>query len=213
MQHRWWFVALLLGLAAGLSVGAAHAALTDTRTAGGVLNAAPALVTSTPTPTHTTTEAPTPTDTPMATPKDPNGDTDGDTILNSADPDDDNDGCLDTQELGDDELLGGRRDPHSFWDFMDVWTGVPLSRDRSVVTSDISGVVGRFGTIRESTPTKQEALAEALTQPTDLTSYHAAFDRSGADPAAEPWNLRPPDGSIVANDISALVAQFGHTCA
>ncbi len=96
------------------------------------------------------------------------------------------------------------------------WTCGPESRlagDRSVVTSDISGVVARFGTIRESTPTKQEALAEALTQPTDLTSYHTAFDRSGVVLAANPWNLRPPDGSITTSDISAVVAQFGHSCA
>ncbi len=54
---------------------------------------------------------------------------------------------------------------------------------------------------------------EALDQPTDLTSYHAAFDRNGAVLAANPWNLRLPDGSITTSDINAVVAQFGHSCA
>lgn len=95
---------------------------------------------------------------------------------------------------------------------MDVWTGVPIERDGSVVIGDIGAVVARFGAIRGSTPTKQEAFAEAITPPLDLTSYHASFDRGGADPTQNAWNLLPPDGSIVIGDIGAVVAQFGHSC-
>ncbi len=57
------------------------------------------------------------------------------------------------------------------------------------------------------------AVAEALTPPPGMTSYHAAFDRGSPIPGQNLWNLRPPDGSINAFDIGAAVVQFGHTCA
>jgi hypothetical protein len=143
------------------------------------------------------TSTPTPTSTPT---KQPAGDTDGD-------------GCTDTQENGLSEALGGRRDYLYFWDFMDVYTGEPPVRDKTVTAGDIGGVIARFGTFHEPPLTKGEALAEALTPPTDLNGYHPAYDRSGSDPEANPWNLLPPDGSISAGDIGAVVIQFGHTCA
>ncbi len=180
----------------------------------------PAAPVGTPTPTPTPTVTPTPTNpaTPQPTPtaKNPAGDTDGDTIPNGTDTDDDNDGCLDTAELNTapgSQTSGGLRDPHLFWDFMDVWTGSPPARDKSVVVGDIGAVVARFGTVRGSTPTKQDAFAEALTPPLDLRSYHTDFDRGGADPTQNAWNLLPPDGSIVIGDIGAVVAQFGSSCA
>jgi hypothetical protein len=127
--------------------------------------------------------------------------------------DSDNDGCTDVQELGPNPALGGQRDPLSFWDFFDVYTGDPTVRDRAVTAGDIGSVGARFGAFHDPPLTKAEALAEALTPPTDLTGYHPAFDRSGSDPEANVWNLLPPDGSITAGDIGAVVAQFGHTCA
>ncbi len=128
--------------------------------------------------------------------------------------DHDFDGCSTLEEFGPNVALGGQRDYLWFWDFMDQWTGIPLARDKAVVANDISAIVARFGTfLPGGAPTKAQALAEALTTPTNLIGYHASGDRGGAELGDDPWELLPPDGSIVANDISALVAQFGHSCA
>ena len=63
-------------------------------------------------------------------------DYDKDTLLDNSDPDDDNDGCTDTQELQPEALLaqGGGRNPYTFWDFFDTPTGAALARDKSVRT-------------------------------------------------------------------------------
>ncbi len=128
-------------------------------------------------------------------------------------PDTDLDGCADVQEAGASASAGGQRDPNYFWDFFDVWTGAPAARDTIVSISDIGAVVARFGAFREPPPTKQEALAEALTPPAAAPAYHTAFDRGGPIPGQNLWNLLPPDGSINFGDIDAMVAQFGHSCA
>jgi len=127
--------------------------------------------------------------------------------------DTDDDGCLDTQELGAQASLGGQRNVYNFWDFFDVWTGTPLARDRTVTVGDIGAVVARFGASRQPPPTKEEALAEALTPPPPAPAYHAAYDRGGVIPGQELWDLLPPDGSVTVGDIGAVVAQFGHSCA
>ncbi len=127
--------------------------------------------------------------------------------------DTDGDGCRNKQELGPQEALGGRRDPESFWDFFDVPTGEPAERDRRVNVIDIGAVVTRFGSVRETPPTKEEALAEAMSPPPAAPAYHAASDRGGPIPGQELWNLLPPDGSINIADVAAVVVQFGHTCA
>ena len=82
-----------------------------------------------------------------------------------------------------------------------------------VTVGDIGTVVARFGAARTPPPTKEEALAEALTPPPPAPAYHAAFDRGGAIPGQELWDLLAPDGGITVGDIGAVVAQFGHSCA
>ena len=126
--------------------------------------------------------------------------------------DSDRDGCMDAQELGPDQTVGGQRNPKYHWDFFDVWTGLPAGRDGAVSVSDIGAVVARFGATREPVPTKESALAEALTLPPLAPAYHTAFDRGGPLPGQNLWNLQPPDGSINIVDIAAVVAQFGHSC-
>jgi hypothetical protein len=124
--------------------------------------------------------------------------------------DDDQDGCTNAQELGPNERLGGRRDPLSHWDFIDQWIGG--AKDRAISGGDIAASVARFGQLRPGgTPTKQEALAEALTPPTNQHGYHASADRNGAIPP-EPWDLLPPNGSISAGDHVAVVQSYGHSC-
>ncbi len=132
--------------------------------------------------------------------------------------DTDLDSCSDGQEIGPNEGAGGDRDPLYFWDFMDqwVWDGAAerFTRDGGIVTNDISALVARFGTVHATPlPPVEDLVIEALATPENPTDYHASADRAGADPMGDPWDLRPPDGDIVTNDISALVGQFGHSCA
>ena len=94
-----------------------------------------------------------------------------------------------------------------------LWCDVTSAQVVCVVPGDTDLVVNRFGSSRMAAVTKQEALAEALTPPSDMTSYHASADRGpGVVPGGNPWNALPPDGSIVVGDIGAVVSQFGHAC-
>ena len=101
----------------------------------------------------------------------------------------DGDGCLTSEELGADPILGGLRNPLNPWDFYDV-TG-----DGAVnLLDDVLAVVAAFG-------------------PADGEHYDAALDRSPPPPGAFPWDLGPPDGMItIVDDIIAVTAQFGHHC-
>ena len=128
------------------------------------------------------------------TPKDPNADTDGDTIPNGSDPDDDNDGCTDVQELGLDETLGGLRYPQNPWDFYDV-AGLSGATPDGVIDLlfDILGVLQHYA-------------------PTGDPPYDAHYDR-GPSTGPNPWNMTAPDGSIdLLNDILGVIAQHGHDC-
>ena len=148
---------------------------------------------------------PTPRPTPTPT-KDPGGDTDGDTVANGSDPDDDNDGCADTRELqtaAGSQVTGGRRNPHSFWDFFDTPNASNV-RDRAVTVTDVFGVAGRFG----ATGAPGDPLAGPIPA---APAYHAAFDRGGQQ-GANIWNQAPADGAIAIADVFAVAAQFGHSC-
>ena len=101
-------------------------------------------------------------------------------------PDTDGDGCTESQELGPDEKLGGRRDPTNPWDYFNP-TGDLQNR-----VDDILAVVYHFG--------------EGLGDP----GYSTAYDRTGVGP--DPWNLGPPDGLIRVGDILAIVQQYQHDC-
>jgi hypothetical protein len=165
---------------------------------GGYVDAPPALG---PTPTRTATPTRTPTPQPTATwpPKDPSADTDGDGIPNSIDPDDDNDGCTDVQELA----MGSN--PHNFWDFYDVWTRSsptsPWVRDKQIsLVGDLRAVAQRFGSVSTAGASPQAALRPPLSE----TGYHAAFDRSPG--------MGPPDGTISLVDLFLMMSQFGESC-
>ncbi len=167
-----------------------------------------------PTPTPTPTAPPTPTPTP--TPKDPSGDTDGDTILNGDDPDDDNDGCTDAQELGGDPSLGGQRNPHNFWDLFAVPAGVGLVRDADITGQDIFAVIGRFNAT-DTGPGDFDRNSDPLSTPNpyvpgeDRANYHPAYDR-GPLVGPHAWDLGPADGAVTGAEIFAVIAQFGHSC-
>jgi hypothetical protein len=126
----------------------------------------------------------------------------------SADVDTDDDGCSDGEELAGNKALGGRRSPTNFWDLYDVWTGtIPnLVRNQAVAATDINNVISRFGASGAAT-----SVADALTEPSSTTGYHAAFDR-GPSIGPNPWNLGQANGAIAATDINAVIAQFGDNC-
>ncbi|MEX1255687.1 MAG: flexitail domain-containing putative surface protein [Dehalococcoidia bacterium] len=147
-------------------------------------------------------------------------DSDGDGLYDATEPllgtdpqdaDTDGDGCLDGSEVNGSAPFGGERNALYFWDFFDAPTGAPAARDGIVAVGDIGAVVARFGALRQPPPTKEEALAEALTPPPPAPAYHAAFDRGGAT-GPEPADLLPPDGIVSIGDIGAVVAQFGASC-
>jgi hypothetical protein len=160
--------------------------------------------TNTPTPTITPTPSNTPIPSPTPTAKDPLGDTDGDTIPNATDLDDDNDGCTDARELGADETLGGRRDPHNPWDFFDTPDVLSIDRDHAIAVADILHVVQHFGT--SGYP------AIDLFSPPPASGYHTAYDREVPLPGADLWDLRPANGSVTVQDVFLIVLQFGHSC-
>jgi hypothetical protein len=135
--------------------------------------------------------------------KDAAVDTDGDTVMNGADADDDNDGCTDTQEQGGDKALGGQRNPHSVWDFFDTPDGANV-RDLAVAGTDFFRVLGRFGAT--GTP------GDPLSAPPAAPAYHSAFDRSPAMGGPHPWSLGAADGAITGQDFFAILGQFGDNC-
>jgi hypothetical protein len=95
-------------------------------------------------------------------------------------------------------MLGGMRNPLSFWDFFDP------NRDASVASVDFFMVLARFGA------TGNPAMGP-LTAPPPAPAYHTRFDRS-AVVGTDPWDLGPPNGSIAVTDFFAAFAQFGHRC-
>jgi hypothetical protein len=121
-----------------------------------------------------------------------------------ADNDDtDGDGCTNVEEYGQNEGLGGLRNPLDFWDFFDTPDASNV-RDKVVVLTDIFAVAQRFG----ATGTPGDPLAGPIPP---APAYHSAFDR-GAVIGANNWTRGPADGFIVLEDIFAVAQQFGHNC-
>jgi hypothetical protein len=169
--------------------------------------------TATGTPTNTPTVTPTPTITPTATPVCP--DADADTLNDCAEAtygtnpnvaDSDADGCADGEEVGPDEVIGGRRDPVNVWDFFDVPSGPTLAKDKVVSVSDITSLITRFGSAGSTS-------IDPLSPPAPPPAYHTAYDRTPASAGGDPWDTLQPDGVVSIQDISLLIVQFGHTCA
>jgi hypothetical protein len=167
--------------------------------------------TNTPTPTLTPSVTPTPTITPT-----PRPDADGDTLpdedepiygTSPGDPDSDDDGCADGEEVGTVPDAGGQRNPMSFWDFYDTPDSAN-QRDKVInINGDLLGVAARFGA------TGNPTAVSPLSAPPPAPAYHPAFDR-GALTGPDPWDVGIGDGAInVSGDILRVAAQFGHTCA
>ena len=78
-------------------------------------------------------------------------------------------------------------------------------RDAIVSAADMGRVVLRFGSSGATN-------IDPLSPPGAAPAYHTAFDRTplGGAPDGRPQG---PNGSVSAQDIALVVAQFGNTCA
>ena len=131
-------------------------------------------------------------------PTDPDTDDNG-TPDGAEDPD--QDGCTNATELGEIAVIGGLRDPKSFWDFFDTPNAENV-RDRAITIADIGRLVARFGTFGDP--------AIDPLSPPPASGYHTAFDRTPLGPNL--WNLGAPNGNVTIQDVGLEVAQFGHSC-
>jgi len=113
---------------------------------------------------------------------------------NPKDEDTDKDGCKDGVEMGEDEKVGGDRDPVNSWDYYDVAGANGGLPDQTVdLANDILGVITHFS-------------------PGGGDKYDYAHDRGPAKGAS--WiDTEPPDGAIdLPNDILGVIQQFSHNC-
>jgi hypothetical protein len=109
-------------------------------------------------------------------------------------PDTDRDGCAEGEELGDDEVLGGQRDPLNRWDFFNV---VDPVAPRVIDLDDAFAVLGKFGAVcGDPVPT--------------APPYDEAYDRS--QPSPNPWNTQAPNCVIDLDEFFWSLDSFGHTC-
>jgi hypothetical protein len=111
--------------------------------------------------------------------------------------DTDGDGCSDEQELGPNELLGGRRNPQNPYDFYDVNGDLVVT-----VAADVLSVGRAYGSSSGPyySPTLDRRLPPSAQQEPDPTKR-------------EPWDMGPPDGHIsVPIDVLGVAKQFGHSC-
>jgi hypothetical protein len=99
---------------------------------------------------------------------------------------------------------GGLRNPKDFWDFYDAPAPPDFMRNRVVSVADIAAIIARFGANGDSG-------IDPLSPPPAPPAYHTGYDRTFAGP--ESWKTGPPNGSITVEDITLVVAQFGHSCA
>jgi hypothetical protein len=101
--------------------------------------------------------------------------------------DTDGDGCPDADENGPDEMLGGRRDYNNPWDYFNP------TNDGQNRVDDILAVVDHY------------YLAEG-----DPGYEDGKYDRSDLGP--NPWNLGPPNGRVLVDDILHAINSYFHDC-
>jgi len=139
---------------------------------------------------------------------------------NPADPDSDDDGCTDWQEVQGQELLGGRRDPNSAYDFTDVPApagpatgddGKPIlagtaARNQAVSLADALVVLAYVGRTSTSPPYGQDNNADGLSDGPQL-------DRTPSADSSRLWRAGAPSGAVSLQDVLVILAQVGASCA
>jgi hypothetical protein len=110
--------------------------------------------------------------------------------------DTDGDGCQDGAEIGDDETIGGDRNPLNPWDFYDVVGAGQIPPGDGII--DLAN--DRLGVILHYAPQGQ------------VPPYDVVFDR-GPRVGGGSYNMTAPDGVIdLANDILGVALQTLHDC-
>jgi hypothetical protein len=144
---------------------------------------------------------------------------DGATLGGDAcDVDDDNDRCLDVNELSANALIGGDRDTLNPWDFFDV--PVPVlrpadtsgTRSRTVTLSDVIAVLFYVGT---SAANPNQANGNAVIYGSDLNANGVTdgqeYDRTIPN-SAKPYRSGPPNGAVTIGDAIVGLQQVGANC-
>ena len=122
------------------------------------------------------------------------------------DHDEDQDGCTDWEELGPNEVLGGRRDPFNFWDFYDP------TRNGAIGFTDFLALVERSGAVDFNKTAQINRNTDPLSEPPPAPAYHPRFDRGGQIPGGNLWEALPANGSIGFSDFLSLIRQNRATC-
>lgn len=131
--------------------------------------------------------------------------------------DDDSDGCTNVEELGQNHLLGGDRDPNVSWDFYDV--PVPaLSasqpggiRNESISIADTLAVVYYIGTVDGG-----GANGSGVDYDSDVNANGmedgAEYDRTASANPNSPWRSQGPNGAVTIGDAIVSLNQIGDRC-
>ncbi len=137
----------------------------------------------------------------------------------ACDPNNDNDGCTNVQELGLIPTLGGQRDPLNPWDFFDVpvppllpgsTTGV---RNKIISLSDVLADLAYVGTTAAMPGSPN---ANGAKYGSDLNGNGIAdgveYDRTPSTMPLQPWRSGPPNGVVSLSDVLVVLTQVGTVC-
>lgn len=137
----------------------------------------------------------------------------------ACDVDDDNDGCIDSKEMGLTATLGGMRDLLAPWDFFDVPQPALLpsstagARNKIIALSDVLADLTYVGT---SSANPNAANANGAKYGSDLNGNGIAdgveYDRTPSTTPGQPWRSGPPNGTVTLGDVLTVLAQVGTNC-
>jgi hypothetical protein len=182
-------------------------------------------LTATPPSTSTPTDTVTPTATPCP-------DNDADTVCDGDDPDDDNDGCADVEEMAGAPApkpgSTGAYNPLVWYDFYDV--PVPVrpdpnpngTKNQAINFQDVLAVLAYVGTYDgdAGAPNLQGVSYDSLkdgdwngdTVVDAGDKVGRRFDRSPSPPLNPPNDAGPPSGAVNFQDVLLVLGQIGLAC-
>jgi hypothetical protein len=129
----------------------------------------------------------------------------------------DGDGCSNSEELGTNQLTGGKRDPYNRYDFFDVPTpalsaGMPNgAKNQAISLVDVGGPLAYVGTTDGGMP-NPAGYAYDSDYNTNAIDDGAEYDRTPSIVMGEPWHSRAPNGAVSLQDVGVALAQVGTNC-
>ena len=147
-------------------------------------------------------------------------DYDADGMVNACDPDDDNDGCADGEEVAAAPApkpgSTGAYDPLAWYDFYDV--PVPANNDptpngtrnRAVNLQDAVGVLNYVGS-SDNGPSNGRVDYDS-DKDGDTIDDGRDYDRSPGPLPNPPYDAGPPDGTVNLQDVVVVLKQVGLAC-